>query len=135
MNGAAIVGPILPASSTVATASSSDQRSAESLIAKAARRVILSAEEIVDTASFDPRHTTIPGVLVESVVHAPFGTYPAACPGVYDYDRAQLVEYNDLAKKDRTAEYLERHVHAHQDDAGMLEALGRARLDALRIAQ
>jgi glutaconate CoA-transferase subunit A len=108
-------------------------RHMEDVIAKASKRVILSAEEIVDTASLDPRHTTLPGVLVESVVHAPFGTYPAACPGVYDYDRENLVEYNELAKENRTGEYLDRYVFAHRNDEDLFNAIGRTRLDALRI--
>ncbi len=108
-------------------------RHMEDVIAKASRRVILSAEEIVDTSALDPRHTTLPGVLVESVVHAPYGTYPAACPGVYDHDREHLVEYNELAKKNRTGEYLERYVFGPSNDTEMFKLIGAARLKSLRI--
>jgi glutaconate CoA-transferase subunit A len=110
-------------------------RHMEDVISKASKRVILSAEEIVETSSFNPTQTTIPGVLVESVVHAPFGTYPAACPGVYDYDRENLVEYNELAKKNLTREYLDRYVFAHANDADMFREIGQARLEALRIGK
>jgi glutaconate CoA-transferase subunit A len=109
-------------------------RHMEDVVIKASRRVILSAEEIVDNAeiSRNPTHTTIPGMLVESVVHAPFGAFPGACPGVYGYDRPHLLEYNELAKQDKTGEYLEHYVHAHADDAAMLKAIGESRLEALR---
>lgn len=109
-------------------------RHMEDVITKASRRVILSAEEIVDNAEIcrHPTHTTIPGVLVDSVVHAPFGAYPGACPGVYGYDRPHLLEYNELAKQNKTREYLDRYVHAQADEAMMLKAIGAQRLEALR---
>jgi len=109
-------------------------RHMEDVIAKASKRVILSAEEIVETKDLDPRYTTLPGLLIESVVHAPFGTWPAACPGVYDHDREHLVEYNELAKKNRTGEYLERWVYGPKSEADMLKQIGEARLNGLRIA-
>jgi len=112
-------------------------RHMEDIIAKAAKRVILSAEEIVDTSVFsrDPTRTTIPGVLVESVVHAPFGAYPGACPGVYNYDRPHLVEYNERAKKDDTGVYLDTYIHAYADDADMFAALDSKHLTSLRMSE
>ena len=111
-------------------------RHMEDIITKAAKRVILSAEEIVSTDEFskNPTQTTIPGVLVESVVHAPFGSYPAACPGVYDYDRAHLVAYNELAKEDRTKEYLDRYVFGTTNDSELFKIVGEAHLSSLRIS-
>jgi glutaconate CoA-transferase, subunit A len=108
-------------------------RHMEDVIAKASKRVILSTEEIVETKELDPRYTLLPGLLVESVVHAPYGTWPAACPGVYDHDREHLVEYNELAKKNRTLEYLERWVYGAKTEAEVLKLAGEARLQALRI--
>jgi glutaconate CoA-transferase subunit A len=110
-------------------------RHMEDIITKASGRVILSAEEIVETSVFSdaPTQTTIPGVLVDCVVHAPFGAYPGACPGVYNYDRPHLLEYNDLAKAGSTRDYIERYVRAHADDAAMLADLGASRLDALKL--
>jgi glutaconate CoA-transferase subunit A len=112
-------------------------RHMEDVIVKASKRVILSAEEIVDNDEFcaDPTRTTIPGVLVESVVHAPFGAWPGACPGVYNYDRPHLIDYNESAKKDRTGDYIDEFIRAHADDRAMLAAIGEARLAALRITR
>ena len=109
-------------------------RHVEDIIARASKRVILSAEEIVETKELDPRHTLLPGVLVEAVVHAPYGTWPAACPGVYDHDREHLVEYNELAKQNRTPEYLERWVYGPSSEADLIKRVGEARLKSLRIA-
>lgn len=112
-------------------------RHMEDIITKASRRVVLSAEEIVDTSEFSaaPTQTTIPGVLVDAVVHAPFGAYPGACPGVYNYDRTHLVEYNELAKANRTGEYVTTYVRARNSDDDMIAQIDPARLEALRLAR
>lgn len=112
-------------------------RHMEDIITKASRRVILSAEEIVDTSVFSaaPTQTTIPGVLVDTVVHAPFGAYPGACPGVYNYDRPHLIEYNELAKANRTGDYVSQYVRARNSDDDMIAQMDPARLDALRLAR
>jgi glutaconate CoA-transferase subunit A len=110
-------------------------RHMEDIITKASRHVILSAEEIVDTSEFSaaPTQTTIPGVLVHSVVHAPFGAYPGACPGVYNYDRPHLLEYNEFAKSDRTSDYLDAYVRTRNSDDDMIQRIDPARLQALRL--
>ncbi|MDP8924941.1 MAG: CoA transferase subunit A [Chloroflexota bacterium] len=64
----------------------------DTLMVRAAKRVILTAERIVDGASFaeDPERTTIPGFLVDAVVEAPRGAWPTSCAGLYDYDEEYL---------------------------------------------
>src|SRR5512139_1062973 len=49
----------------------------------AARRVILTAEEIVDEAIIrsDPNRTMIPGIVVSAVCHAPFACHPSYAQG------------------------------------------------------
>jgi glutaconate CoA-transferase subunit A len=110
-------------------------RHMEDIIAKASKHVVLSAEEIVDPAVITsaPMMTTVPGVLVEAVVHAPYGAYPGTCPGVYSYDRAHLEEYLEYAKEARTGEYLERYVYGAPDDSVLLAAAGPERLAALEL--
>jgi glutaconate CoA-transferase subunit A len=65
------------------------------LMAQAARRVIVTAERIVDGAAFAaaPETVAIPGFMVDTVVHAPHGAWPCSCAGEYDYDAAYLAEY------------------------------------------
>ncbi|MGA2395802.1 MAG: CoA-transferase [Candidatus Lustribacter sp.] len=110
-------------------------RHMEDVIAKASKHVVLSAEEIVenDVITAAPTQTTVPGVLVEAVVHAPYGAYPGTCPGVYSYDRAHLEEYSEYAKDDRTGAYLERYVYGSQGDRALLDAAGPERLAALEL--
>lgn len=113
-------------------------RHMEDIIAKASKRVVVTAEEIVPAEEIAraPLQTTLPGVLVDAVVHAPFGAYPGTCPGLYGYDRKHLEEYAALARQGRTQDYLDRYVFAANDDSdhALLAAVGRARLNSLRLA-
>jgi glutaconate CoA-transferase subunit A len=65
----------------------------DTLMARAARRVILTAERIVNRSvlTAEPDRTDIPGFLVEAVVEAPGGAWPTSCAGLYAYD-ARLLE-------------------------------------------
>jgi glutaconate CoA-transferase subunit A len=64
----------------------------DTLMVRAAKRVILTAERIVDGATFaaEPDRTDVPGFLVEAVVEAPGGAWPTSCAGLYPYDEAVL---------------------------------------------
>ncbi|MBI3013986.1 MAG: CoA transferase subunit A [Candidatus Tectomicrobia bacterium] len=108
----------------------------ESLIAKAANHVIVTTEEVIpleDTMS-DPLRTTIPGILVNSVVKLPYGAHPGACPARYNYDEEHLKRYATLAKEGRTAEYIEEFVFARKDHSEYLEKIGAGRLRELQIS-
>lgn len=61
----------------------------------AARRLILSAEEIVDSAVIrsDPNRTVFPGFIVDAVVEAPLGAHPSYAHGYYDRDNAFYQEW------------------------------------------
>ncbi len=67
----------------------------DALMARAARRVIVTAERIVDRAVLTaaPERTSIPGFLVEAVVDAPNGAWPTSCAGQYGYDDALLRDF------------------------------------------
>jgi glutaconate CoA-transferase subunit A len=64
-------------------------------MAYASRRVIVTAERIVDGEAFEatPEVVAIPGFLVDSVVEAPRGAWPCSCAGEYDYDAEYLAAY------------------------------------------
>ena len=59
-------------------------------MSRASRRLILSAEEIVDTEVIraQPDRTIIPYYLVDAVVEAPFGSHPGEMCYVYERERA-----------------------------------------------
>lgn len=110
-------------------------RHMEDIIAKASKRVVVSAEQIVlpEEISAAPTHTTLPGVLVDAVVHAPWGSYPGTCPGLYGYDRSHLEHYYELARKGQTQAYLDRYVFGSDGDAALIGAIPREQLASLRL--
>jgi glutaconate CoA-transferase subunit A len=70
------------------------------LMAKAAKRVIATAERIVPRERLieQPELTALPGFLVDLVVEAPRGSWPTSCAGEYGYDRDHLSAYVAAAK-------------------------------------
>ena len=70
------------------------------LMAQAARRVILTAERIVDGCAFEvaPESVTIPGFLVEAVVEGPRGAWPFSCTPDYSYDAGYLANWTAVAR-------------------------------------
>ncbi len=103
---------------------------------KAAKRVIVLAEEIVSTDYLrqQPELTRVSGLHVDMVVHLPYGAHPTSCYRWYDYDADHLREYVAAAKDPAALErYLERYVYSVDDHYGYLERVGGlARLSALR---
>jgi glutaconate CoA-transferase subunit A len=82
------------------------------ILAEASRHVIVTAEEIVDSVTeASAVGTFIPSILVNTVVHAPFGAHPGGLTGRYDPDRAAMKEYVLASRDDASfAKYLEEHV-------------------------
>lgn len=108
--------------------------------AMASRRVIVSAETIVDEEYFlrDPDRTVIPHYCVDAVVESRFGSYPCEMPGLYWFDEAFIAGYiRSTRDAARLAEHLQRYYH----DAGswqehLARAAGRQKLAQLkRIAR
>lgn len=81
-------------------------------LAKAAKRVIVTCEELVgsDEIAADPHMTTIPGFLVDAVIEAPYGAHPCSHVPRYAMDAWQLLEYQRTAMEgdDAFAAYLDR---------------------------
>lgn len=71
------------------------------LAARAARRVIVTAEQIVPTEVLaeQPELTAIPELFVEAVVHAPRGAWPGSCHPDYEVDYQAVERYLALARE------------------------------------
>lgn len=105
--------------------------------AMASRRVIVSAEEIVDPEEFrkDPMRTTIPYFLVDAVVHAPFGAYPGAMPARYEIDLPHVDMLNAIRSEEQMQGYLDDHVYGVADHEEFLDKrVGARRMAELRRA-
>jgi glutaconate CoA-transferase subunit A len=104
-------------------------------MAKAARTVIVSAEEIVsaDAIAARPDQTMLPHFAVDAVVAAPYGSYPHECYGLYGPDLEHFDAYAASVRADGPAaglRYVEQNVDAHADFAAFLAAAGPGRLAA-----
>jgi acyl CoA:acetate/3-ketoacid CoA transferase alpha subunit len=97
--------------------------------AKAARRLIVITEQIVDTDEIRrrPERTIIPAHRVEAVVHQPFGAFPTAVYGCYDYDAEHLRTYVGHSKKGSITSYLDTFVRGTKDHEDYLNKAGPRR--------
>ena len=99
--------------------------------AKAARHVIVTCEEIVDTEKLrqSPETNQLPFFCVDAVVEIPWGAYPTACYRHYDYDPTYLNGYRAHAQDDiRHDHYLQKHIFGVADHAAFLRLQKRAHL-------
>jgi glutaconate CoA-transferase subunit A len=88
--------------------------------AKSAKHLILTCEELVDTAVLrrNPDQNNIPFIHVDAVVPVLYGAYPTACYGYYDYDPCCLWNYVKYAKDDRLhKKYLQKFILGIKDHA------------------
>lgn len=86
----------------------------------ASKRVIVVAEEIVDTSVIraDPNRTLIPSIVVDHVVHEPWGAHPSYVQGYYDRDNDFYVDWDDISKNPESyAMYLDEFVHGVKNRA------------------
>jgi len=100
-------------------------------MARAAKRVIISAEEIIATDEIRkaPDRTIIPYYLVDAVIHAPFGSYPGEMAYVYGRDEDAIREWVEASRTPEGAQaYLDKYVYDLPDHAAYLDLVGRERL-------
>ncbi len=106
-------------------------------MARACKRLIISAEEIVESDEIRryPDRTIIPYYLVDAVVHAPFGSHPGEMVYMYERDEEQLREWVESSKTEEgTKAYLDKYVYEVADHQGYMDVVGRERLAALKAA-
>jgi len=102
-------------------------------ISRAAATVLVTAEEIIpdEEVRRHPDRTVIPGFVVDAVVHAPFGSFPHECYGLYEADFDHFGEYAaaiDANGSRAVTDYLDRYVYGTATHADYLEQFGPERL-------
>lgn len=96
---------------------------------KAARKTIVTAEEIVDSEVLrrNPDRTVLPGFRVDAVVEVPYGAHPTSFYPKYSYDARFHLEWTKVARDDEQAqEFLQRYVREPESHADYLQAAGGA---------
>ena len=104
-------------------------------MARASKRLIISAEEIVDSEIIRqaPDRTIIPYYLVDAVVKAPYGSHPGEMCYQYKRDEAQIREWVEASKDPHTTQdYLDKYIYGVKDHEQYLEMIGKEQLEELR---
>jgi glutaconate CoA-transferase subunit A len=104
--------------------------------AKASKNLIITCEEIVETEELrkDPSINQILSFQVSAVVEVPWGAYPCAVFGYYDYDPWFLRDlYQKAAKSDTEWQgYLDKYVYGVKNRQEFLDLIGLDRIQSLR---
>src|SRR6185436_14813618 len=106
-------------------------------VAFASKHVIVVVEEIVDEPIIraDPNRTLIPGLIVDAVVHEPYGAHPSYVQGYYDRDNDFYLQWDQISRDaGETRAWLDEWVYGVKDRAGYLSKLGAGTLDRLKPA-
>ncbi len=100
------------------------------MMARAARRVIVTAEEIVAgelTRRDAVDDTFLPAIDVDVVAHAPLGAHPCGFGSLYEHDDTHCREYLAAAKGEASFQtYLERYIHGVRSHREYLERVDEA---------
>jgi glutaconate CoA-transferase subunit A len=103
-------------------------------VALAAENVVVIVEEIVDQEVIrrDPNRTLIPGLIVDAVVHEPYGAHPSYVQGYYDRDNIQYLAWDKISRDQAATEaWLHEWVYDIPHRQAYLEKLGKAKLQFL----
>jgi len=93
----------------------------------AAKKVILTAEEIVDESVIrsDPNRTMIPAIVVDAVCHVPYACHPSYAQGYYDRDNEFYLAWDKISESvDTVKSYLDEWVFGVKDREVYWEKLG-----------
>jgi glutaconate CoA-transferase, subunit A len=102
----------------------------------ASKKVILTAEEIVDESVIrsDPNRTMIPGIVVSAVCHVPFACHPSYAQGYYDRDNEFYLAWDRISESpEATKQYLDEWVYGVKDRNKYWEKLGAATHKRLEV--
>jgi len=103
-------------------------------IAFAAKRTIVTCDDLVSNEAIrrEPEKNTVPGIVVDAVVHTPYGAHPSQVYGGYDYDKEFYLAYDEAGKSDESFQaFLKEWVYGVEDHSAYINKLGATRILAL----
>jgi glutaconate CoA-transferase subunit A len=104
----------------------------------AAKKVILTAEEIVDESIIrsDPNRTMIPGIVVSAVCHVPYACHPSYAQGYYDRDNEFYLAWDKISESaEATRQFLDEWIYSVKDRNEYWEKLGVETHNRLAVPQ
>ena len=99
-------------------------------LARAARRLIITTEEIVsqDLIRQEPRRTAVPYFLVDAVCEVPYGSHPCQMPYLYYFDEEHIHNWLKISRTEEGVQaYFNEFVFGVNDFEGYLERIGGVR--------
>jgi len=97
------------------------------IMPQAAKRVIVSAEQIVDSEVLrrHPERTILPGFVVDAVVEVPYGAHPTSFFPYYGYDSRFHLEWTAVSRDpNEVAKFIDLYVRTPSSQQEYLEAAG-----------
>jgi glutaconate CoA-transferase subunit A len=107
-------------------------------LARAAKHVIVSVEEIVTSAEIRrmPNLTTIPYYYVDAIVHSPFGAHWRESNYFYHHDLPfGLAAYEQFATQEGFEAWSKKYIHDTKDWDEYCQLVGYDRLNRLRLSE
>ncbi len=104
----------------------------------AAKKVIVTAEEIVDESVIrsDPNRTMIPGIVVSAVCHVPYACHPSYAQGYYDRDNEFYLAWDKISESlESVRAWLDEWVYGVKDRAEYWQKLGSDTHRRLQVEQ
>jgi len=105
-------------------------------VAFASRKVILTAEEIVDESVIrsDPNRTLIPELIVSAVCHVPHCAHPSYTQGYYDRDNVFYLNWDRITESmETTRSWLDEWVYGVKDAEEYWQKLGEETHQRLQV--
>jgi glutaconate CoA-transferase subunit A len=102
----------------------------------ASKRVILTAEEIVDEAIIrsDPNRTLVPGFIVSAVCQVSYACHPSYAQGYYDRDNEFYLKWDKVSESPEAVKsYLDEWVYGVKDRAEYWQKLGADTHERLKV--
>lgn len=99
------------------------------MLARAARRVIVTTEEIV-SQELTPQdaypNTFLPALEVDAVVFSPRGAHPGSCGTLYEVDKDHLQEYLAAAAAEESFQlYLQKYIYSTNSEEEYFKKVNR----------